>query len=381
MTVEPVSDPPSGLSSSMLPADPIASAREALDAHVRHVVNCHFDPEKGTPFWLTYAQKLGFDPRQKINGYNDLCLLGHFQDEWLRGGPIRKWVPKALADQPVYVFETGGSTGLPKSRISIRDFQIDYELFSQRLSTETFPTGSDWLMLGPSGPRRLRLAVEHLAQIRGGICFLVDLDPRWVSKLVKQGKHQEFEAYRDHVVSQALQLLRAHDNIRCLFTTPKLLAALCEKISLNKVGITGIFCGGTEMNAQFHRFAREELVPGIDFIPTYGNTLMGLAYSKPFDSPTGSKDKPADQYSITYYPPYPRAVIELVDPAAPDQAVDYDQTGRVMLTTLTEEFFMPRFLERDEAERARPPEQFPWDGVRDQRLFSELKETVPVGVY
>ena len=70
MTVEPVSDPPSGLSSSMLPADPIASAREALDAHVRHVVNCHFDPEKGTPFWLTYAQKLGFDPRQKINGYN-----------------------------------------------------------------------------------------------------------------------------------------------------------------------------------------------------------------------------------------------------------------------------------------------------------------------
>ncbi len=28
--------------------------------------------------------------------------------------------------------------------------------------------GSDWLMLGPSGPRRLRLAVEHLAQYRGG---------------------------------------------------------------------------------------------------------------------------------------------------------------------------------------------------------------------
>jgi hypothetical protein len=32
-------------------------------------------------------------------------------------------------------------------------------------------------MLGPSGPRRLRLAVEHLAQFRGGICFLTDLDP------------------------------------------------------------------------------------------------------------------------------------------------------------------------------------------------------------
>ncbi|HCK15099.1 TPA: hypothetical protein DHW51_13335, partial [Candidatus Poribacteria bacterium] len=152
----------------------IADCRRALDEQVRHVINCHFDPEKGTPFWLEYAEKLGFDPRNKIHSYNDLKLLGNFQDEWLRGGPIRRWVPKALADQPIYVFETGGSTGLPKSRISIRDFQIDYEQFSQRLSSKTFPHGSDWLMLGPSGPRRLRLAVEHLAQIRGGICFLVD---------------------------------------------------------------------------------------------------------------------------------------------------------------------------------------------------------------
>ena len=348
-------------------------AQEDLDAHVRHVINCHFDPKKGTPFWLEYAKKIGFDPRDKVFGYQDLKLLGHFEDEWLRGGPIRRWVPKSMADLPTYVFETGGSTGLPKSRISIRDFQIDYEMFSEYLSAETFPLGSDWLMLGPSGPRRLRLAVEHLAQIRGGVCFLVDLDPRWVGKLVKQGKHQEFEAYRDHVIHQALQLLKAHENISCLFTTPKLLEALCEKISLNKVGVTGIFCGGTEMNAQFNRFAREELVPGIDFVPTYGNTLMGLAYSKAFN--------PADEYSITYYPPQPRAVIELVEPDNPDHVVDYDQTGRVMLTTLTEEFFMPRFLERDEAERARPTSDFPWDGVRDLRLFSELQESVSVGVY
>ena len=160
-------------------------AREDLDAHVRHVINCHFDPKKGTPFWLEYAEKLEFDPRDKILSYQDLKLLGHFEDEWLRGGPIRRWVPKSMAHLPTYVFETGGSTGLPKSRISIRDFQIDYEMFSEHLSAETFPLGSDWLMLGPSGPRRLRLAVEHLAQIRGGVCFLVDLDPRWVCNPLK----------------------------------------------------------------------------------------------------------------------------------------------------------------------------------------------------
>ena len=351
----------------------IAAARRQLDDHVREIVRWHFSPETGAPFWLEFAENLDFDPCKEIGGYDDLKVLGHFQDEWLRGGPVRRWVPKAYANEPVYVFETGGSTGVPKSRINIRDFQIDYEIFSQSLSDENFPRGSDWLMLGPSGPRRLRLAVEYLAQLRGGICFMVDLDPRWVNRLINYGQHQELDAYKDHVVNQALNILRAHENIQCLFTTPKLLEALCQKISLKKIGIKGIFCGGTEMDAQFHRFAREELVPGIDFVPTYGNTLMGLACCKPFD--------PADNYAIIYYPPQPRAVIELVNRDNPEEPVDDGETGRVMLTTLTREFFMPRFLERDEAERAEPIDQYPWGGVRNLRLLSDLQETVVVGVY
>jgi hypothetical protein len=351
----------------------INEAKEKLDAHVREIVAWHFDPKTGAPFWLEYAKKLKFDPRKEIQSYDDLKLLGHFQDEWLRGGPVRRWVPKALAGQPVSIFETGGSTGVPKSRINIRDYQTDYELYSETLSDKTFPRGSDWLMLGPSGPRRLRLSIEHLAQYRGGICFMVDLDPRWVNKLIKEGKHQELQQYKNHVIEQGLIILKAHENIRCIFTTPKLLEALCEKISLPKYGITGIFCGGTEMNAQFHRFAREELVPGIDFVPTYGNTLMGLACYKPFD--------PADNYAITYYPPNPRAVFELVNPDNPEQPVDYQQTGRVMLTTLTKEFFMPRFLERDEGERAEPIDLYPWDGVTNLRLYAPLQESVVVGVY
>jgi phenylacetate-coenzyme A ligase PaaK-like adenylate-forming protein len=351
----------------------IAEARRHLDAHVREIVQWHFNPETGCPFWLEFAGKLDFDPRKEIGGYDDLKILGHFQDEWLRGGPVRRWVPKAYANDPIYVFETGGSTGVPKSRINIRDFQIDYELFSKTLSDEGFPFGADWLMLGPSGPRRLRLAVEHLAQHRGGICFMVDLDPRWVNKLIKNGQLQILEQYKSHVIDQALTILRAHDNIQCLFTTPKLLEALCEKISLPKMGIKGIFCGGTEMTPQFHRFAREELVPGIEFVPTYGNTLMGLACHKPFD--------PADNYAIIYYPPSPRAVFELVNPDNPEEPVAYGETGRVMLTTLTKEFFMPRFLERDEGECAEPIELYPWDGVRNVRLFSQLQESVVVGVY
>jgi hypothetical protein len=351
----------------------IEAARRRLDEHVREMVQWHFDPRTGSPFWLEHAARLDFDPRKEIGGYADLGILGHFQDEWLRGGPVRRWVPKGLADKPLYVFETGGSTGVPKSRVNIADFQTDYEIFGDGLSDDGFPRGADWLMLGPTGPRRLRLAIEHLAQHRGGIAFFVDLDPRWVNKLVKAQRFQELEAYKNHVTDQALTILRAHENIHCLFTTPKLLEALCEKVALIRQGITGIFCGGTEMNAQFNRFAREELVPGIDFVPTYGNTLMGLASPKPFD--------PADNYAITYYPPHPRAVFEIVDPDDLDRTVEHGERGRVLLTTLTREFFMPRFAERDEGGRAEPCEAYPWDGVRDLGLLTALRDTVAVGVY
>lgn len=347
--------------------------KDALDAHVREIVQWHFSPDTGTPFWLDFASKLDWDPRKDIRTYEDLDRFGFFEDDWLRGGPVRRWVPKAYANRPIYTFETGGSTGVPKSRVTVDDFRIDYEIFSDTLPDEFFPKGSDWLMVGPSGPRRLRLAVEHLAQHRGGISFCVDLDPRWVIKLVKSRQMDQVEAYKRHVIDQALTLLKAHDNIKCMFITPKLLEALAEKISLKKAGITGIFCGGTEMTPQFHRWVREEVLEGIFFAPTYGNTLMGLATHKPFDI--------KDNYAIIYYPPIPRAVLEVVDPDHPTKLVPYGQTGRVRLTTLTKEFFIPRFLERDEAEREPPCETYPWDGVRNVRPFSKLQTSVTEGVY
>jgi hypothetical protein len=348
------------------------AAREALDAWTREIVQWHFDPNTGCPFWLDYASKLDWDPRKEIHGYADLDRFGFFQDEWLRGGPVRRWVPKAYAGRPVYSFETGGSTGVPKSRINIEDFRIDYEAYSKTLPDEFFPRGADWISVGPSGPRRLRLAVEHLAQHRGGICFMTDLDPRWVIKCIKRGKIDEAEAYKQHVVEQALTLLRAHE-IKCMFTTPKLLEAICEKISLKKAGITGVFCGGTEMTPQFYRFAVEELLEGAYFAPTYGNTLMGLAVHKPL--------APEDNYAVIYYPPAPRAMTEVVNPDEPSQVVAYGATGRVRLTTLTREFFMPRFLERDEAEREPPCSKYPWDGVRNVRPFNRLQKSVVEGVY
>ena len=354
------------------------STRERLDRHVREIVQWHFDPATGCPFWLERAKQFTFDPVKDVQGFADLRKFGLFEDEWLRGGPVRRWVPKAYADKPIYVFETGGTTGVPKTRINIEDFRIDYELFSDTLPDDKFPKGSNWLMLGPSGPRRLRLAVEHLAQHRGGICFCVDLDPRWVIKLIQKGWGEHLEAYKNHVIDQAATILGAGHDVRCVFATPKLLEALALRLeskgtTIRQAGVTGIFSGGTEFTPQWNRFAHEELLDGAYMTPTYGNTLMGLAAS----APSG----PHNNYKISYYAPQPRAVVEVVDFDDPMTVVGYGQTGRVKLTTLTKEFFMPGFLERDEGEREPGTDRFAWDGVSGVRPFRGFAATTTVGVY
>ena len=365
-------------------AQQASEARERLDEHTLKMVHWHFSEETGSPFWLEKKAELNFDPLTDVKSFDDLKKFPHFEDEWLRGGPVRRWVPKGHANKPTYVFETGGTTGIPKSRVFVEDHWTDYELFSDTLPEEHFPKGANWLMLGPSGPRRLRLAVEHLAQHRGGICFCIDLDPRWVVKLIKKGWMDHLEEYKKHCIDQAVTVLTAGHDVKCMFATPKLLESLGEALedrgtSLQEVGITGIFSGGTEFTPQWTKFCVEELLGGpveeggVYMTPTYGNTLMGLACSKPITA--------ADNYKISYYAPQPRAVTEVVQFDDYDQKVGYGETGRVKLYTLTDEFFVPGFMERDEGEREAPFETYPWDGVSGVRPFHELASATTVGVY
>src|SRR5204862_1359636 len=130
----------------------------------------------------------------------------------------------------------------------------------------------------------------------------------------------------NHVIEQAITVLNAGHEIRCLFTTPKLLEALAEELetrgtSIKETGISGIFAGGTEFTPQYTRFAMDELLgEGVYMTPTYGNTLMGQECSKPVT--------PEDNYKIAYYAPQPRAVIEVVEFNGRDLVVDCGANGR-----------------------------------------------------
>jgi hypothetical protein len=101
---------------------------------------------------------------------------------------------------------------------------------------------------------------------------------------------------------------------------------------------------------------------------------MGLARARTL--------QPEHQYKIMYYAPQPRAVLQLVELDNPEKVItEVGKTGRVMLTTLTKEFFVPRFYERDEAELEPPCAEFPWNGVSGVRPFRAFAATTTVGVY
>lgn len=351
----------------------VEHAAELLDKHVQDIIHWHFSHETGCPFWLDWKQQSGWDPLKEIRCFGDLQKFPHFRDEFLRDEPPGRWVLKAFEGRPYRIFETGGTTGMPKQRISWEDHLIDYSEFSKTLDERWFPFGADWLMMGPTGPRRLRLAIEHLANVRGGNCYFIDLDPRWVKKLIDEKQFELANRYKEHVVDQTVTILK-NRSISCLFTTPKLLEALGEKISVPDAGITGIFSGGTSMTSQVVRFLVEEVLENrAQLVPTYGNTLMGLAASRPLCAEDG--------YALTYYAPQPRAVLRVVDPNNTDKTVEYGQWGRIELTTLTREFFMPRFLERDEAIRREPWGSFSWDGVGEVRPFGMMEKKIVEGVY
>jgi hypothetical protein len=96
-------------SSSDLSAS-VAQRKAELDQHTVEMVHWHFSDATGSPFWLEKKRGLKFDPLKEVQGFDDLKKFPLFEDDWLRGGPVRRWVPKGLEGRPTYVFETGGTT-------------------------------------------------------------------------------------------------------------------------------------------------------------------------------------------------------------------------------------------------------------------------------
>lgn len=316
--------------------------RPDLDAHVREIVQWHFDPATGSPYWLRRRATLGFDPLTEVKGAADLARFPAVADEW-RTVDAADLIPRGSTAH-FEVWETGGTTGAPRRIVDAEARMRGIERIDQVLDQHGFPRGGAWLHLGPTGPHLVGRNVPRLARLRGGLCHTIDLDPRWVKQLNREGRPAEVRRYIAHLVEQALLLLRSQP-IQAVAATPALLQALCdhpEGGALLQERVRGVVWFGTSLSDESLRFLEEELLPEAKIVGWYGNSLMGIACQRARQA--------GDPFRCIFTPPAD-AWVQVVEPGAPWREVAVGETGQVRISLLNRELFLPWQLERDQAVR------------------------------
>jgi hypothetical protein len=334
--------------------------REGPDAWLRRMMAWHFGRETGAPYWLRRRETLKFDPVRDVKTMADLALFGYYEPADLRSVPSRDLVPRGFAKRPRRVFETGGSSGPPCRIVDVTTGEYNRVLYATMLEARGLG-GRDAIAMVPSGPHAYGTFVARLMDGWHGQAHFIDFDPRWVKHLLREG--QTATSYVDHLVEQTLGLLRTQ-RAGLLFTTSKLLMELVLRLPapLAELGVEAVCTGGTSCTPEEERWLREEHLRQVQWIDTYGNTLMGHALQA---------DAVAGAPSRSYHLPPPLAFIRVVRPDSPETEVAEGERGRVLLQTLLEDLFVPNLLERDTAVRTGPHPWFPWPGVRAPGPFGE----------
>lgn len=347
------------------------------DALVRAAMEWHFNPDTGSPFWLRRAESLDFDPLADIKGYDDLRLFPNVANE-LRDVPAADLVPRGYGTAPdiVGVYESGGTTGAPKRVVCPRDWMDKLVAWSNaNLDRHGFPRGVDWLGITPSGPHIVGEIFRRSALTHGRYGFQIDLDPRWVKRLISEGKGAQADAYAEHVVDQAAHILRTQP-IGVMTVTPPLLERIAQReelVDLVNEKVRAIRWGGTQMDSDTAQLYRTEIFPGTPLYGHYGSTMiLGIAgerYGTPLDEPCVF-----DTFS-------PYITFEVVDPAT-GRPVAHGERGQVVMHHVSKALLLPNNLERDTAIRIPAPEGRVGDsaaGIAPVARFDN--ETVIEGVY
>ncbi|MFI8826922.1 phenazine biosynthesis protein [Streptomyces sp. NPDC053431] len=344
-----------------------------FDLHIRKSMAWHFGADTGSPFWLAKRDSLGFDPLTDIGGLADLTRFPDVSAE-LRTVPVGDLIPRGVSDRVFRVYDSGGTTGSPKR---IVDSAARAELLvwaRQRLVESGVPAEGDWLHLGPSGPHVIGYDVSRYAALSGALFHTVDLDPRWVKRLLADGREDEAERYVQHLLDQAETIL-ASQRVAVLSSTPPLLEAICARPALYELvrkNVRAVIWAGTSISAESLRMLDQEFFPDAAVVGVYGNSLMGVAPQRPA--------VPGDSHPCVFEP-YPATTrLELVDDEG--KPVAYGERGRVRLHLVAEEMFLPNVLERDSAIRIAPRPGSPVDGLADVQTYRAVDDVrVIEGVY
>jgi hypothetical protein len=329
--------------------------QEEYSGWLKEILSIHFDPKKGSPYWLERACQLGIDPARDVHSLQDLKFFGPMEEEAMKERPIEDFVPRCYrAEKRRWVVgETGGTTGRPMTTVYMEDeFHLAFvHPFERVAQYRNFPRGENWLWVGPSGPHLIGKAAIACARALGSPDpFSVDFDPRWAKRLAPDSIG--FKRYLDHVIEQAMQIIVTQD-VKVLFTTPRVLRRLKDTMSKkDREAIRGIHFGGMELEKDLFQ-AIAEAFPMAVFISGYGNTLFGMCPEF-----TGDPASPLD-----YYPMGRRLVFQtvpLIPGMTPEEKLKQPckagEVGQVVFSRFDRSFLIINLFERDQGEGVFPTE-------------------------
>ncbi|ORB73444.1 AMP-binding protein [Mycobacterium scrofulaceum] len=351
-------------------SDPV----EDPGAYLRAAIAWHFGADTGSPFWLRTAATLDFDPLTVVHSYADLRRFPNLVNE-LRGVPVEDLIPRGYGEpRPVpQVFESGGTTGAPKRTAQLPDWVAQVVRWqTEDFAGGGFRRGEGFLCLMPSGPHGVGYFSRLVSERLGATFHAIDIDPRWVKKLAARGAATEVAAYVDHVVEQAVFVLRTQ-NVANLHTTPPLLEAMARDdrvVDLMNDKIRYLLLSGAHVDADTLDLLRD-IFPATTITVAFGSTMvLSQAVTR-----TGDDD------AFVFDPRTPYVVFWVVDPDTGER-VPYGQTGQVVMHHVSKGMFIPNNLERDLAVRVPGPAGELSDSVSAVRPVPTFEgEAVIEGVY
>jgi hypothetical protein len=345
--------------------------------HLTNVMDWHFSPNTGSPFWLEMRSQLAFDPIKDIRSFADLSLFTDVSLA-LREVSVEDLQPRGLDNADLAgIFESGGTTGKAK-RIVVYEEWLS-QLVNWRLEGfDKLPESGgsrNTLAIIPSGPHIVAAINLRRARALGGHCFTVDLDPRWAKNLLRAGDMDNVKLYIDHLLDQAESII-ATQSLAYLVTTPPLLEAIARRRSLVKYlnqTLEMIIWGGTKMDADTLEYLKTAVFPDVTITASYGSTMI-LSETRARMNQDYNGSPIFDSYA-------PYVLLEVVDPESKLPVVN-NKRGQVVMNHLSKFALFPNILERDTAVRLPALHDYPGAAVAEVITVTEVSNQVVIeGVY
>lgn len=346
---------------------PHLSTTLTLDGYLQAVMDLHFHPDHGTPYWLDREDDLDFDPRTDVRSLADLSKFPTADEQALRNAELRYITPKYYDVTDLDISNSSGTTGQKKSMPYGRPVSEDLAQWYTYHVGQRGPTDGDWFVIGPYGLYEHQL--DSAARAAGQACHFVGIEPKYLKKQARVVKQMtsglggflrslpELPTGLKGLARMEATIAAAEDIISAqsfrhmasgIGIPQRLHPLLEEKGPTDPADVETLLMSGGHV-PKSEREELRSLYPNASIVPMYATSFTGACIDHPHTD------------HVAYYPMAPAAFLDVVDEDG--QPVAGGDRGRTAIHRVGADFLWPMQVERETARREPPREPFDWPGI------------------